>query len=227
MDLGCGNGLVSLYLANHGCTVTACDISKPMLNALNANKKNLDIKIRYGNAYNIPAENNEFDVVISRMFLPHFPDWSKILSEMCRCCCYGGRIIFTLFNREHRDIAKSYATNQCEFQSYNDLNLPSDKFLANFSKNELLSLCSKLGLRILAIHPFNFFSENAFIGHSLGNEKYNNFKNTFIKMKKDKNVLDFLVWLEEYVVSYLPNFMTYDQIIVLEKRTLCNLQNEL
>ena len=217
LDLGCGNGLVSLYLASHGCSVTACDISKPMLDALNENKKELDIKILHGNAYAIPAKDNEFDVVLSRTFLPHFPDWQRILAEMCRCCRYEGRIIFTFLNRDHRELAEKVCTSACEFKTYNDLNLPSNKFLANFSNDELISLCKKLNLKILAIHPFDFFWENAFIGHSLSTENYYKFYESLKEIKNYKEVFDFLVWLEENVIRYLPNFMTYNQFIVLEK----------
>jgi 2-polyprenyl-3-methyl-5-hydroxy-6-metoxy-1,4-benzoquinol methylase len=38
LNVGCGNGIVALFLARRGCSVTACDISEPMLRELNRNR---------------------------------------------------------------------------------------------------------------------------------------------------------------------------------------------
>ncbi|WFR97699.1 methyltransferase domain-containing protein [Rhizobium tumorigenes] len=44
-------------------------------------KGDRDIGLRLGSGYEIPAEDKEFDAVISRIFIQHFSDWTEILRE--------------------------------------------------------------------------------------------------------------------------------------------------
>ena len=62
LDIGSGHGVVSEYLAMNGMKVTAVDVSEALLEAFSKriSRKNLAIKIKTGDAYNIPCENEEF-----------------------------------------------------------------------------------------------------------------------------------------------------------------------
>lgn len=88
LDAGCGEGVLSWYLAERGAKVTAMDISRPNLE--NA-KKFLERKgvadrvtLVQGDAENLPFPDASFDWVVSSHVLEHLPDFDKGLSEIRR-----------------------------------------------------------------------------------------------------------------------------------------------
>jgi len=88
LDAGCGEGVLSWYLAERGANVTAMDISKPNLeNAQRFLEKKgvLDrVRLVHGDAENLPFPDACFDWVISSHVLEHLPDFDKGLSEIRR-----------------------------------------------------------------------------------------------------------------------------------------------
>ncbi len=88
LDAGCGEGVLSWYLAERGAKVTAIDISKP--NVENAQKflekkGVLDrVTVMQGDAEALPFADASFDWVISSHVLEHLPDFDKGLSEIHR-----------------------------------------------------------------------------------------------------------------------------------------------
>ncbi|MFA5853690.1 MAG: class I SAM-dependent methyltransferase [Patescibacteria group bacterium] len=88
LDAGCGEGVLSWYLAERGAKVTAMDISKP--NVENARKflekKGVQdrVTVLLGDAENLPFPDASFDWVISSHVLEHLPDFDKGLSEIRR-----------------------------------------------------------------------------------------------------------------------------------------------
>lgn len=66
LDLGCGNGRISIPLAKHGFNVFGLDISNKMIEEAKkrAKKVNLKIKFKVGNMRDIPFRDMFFDVVI-------------------------------------------------------------------------------------------------------------------------------------------------------------------
>lgn len=88
LDAGCGEGVLSWYLAERGAQVTAMDISKPNLeNAkIFLEKKGVGDRVRLvrGDAENLPFHDASFDWVISSHVLEHLPDFDKGLAEIRR-----------------------------------------------------------------------------------------------------------------------------------------------
>lgn len=87
LEIGCGEGVLSVLMAQKGAQVTASDISKPNLE--NAKKyafaKGLDnIKFIEADAENLPFRNNSFDLVVADNVLEHLPNFEKGLSEIKR-----------------------------------------------------------------------------------------------------------------------------------------------
>ena len=88
LDAGCGEGVLSWYLAERGAKVTAMDISRPNLE--NA-KKFLERKgvadqvtLVQGDAEHMPFPDANFDWVVSSHVLEHLPDFDQGLREIRR-----------------------------------------------------------------------------------------------------------------------------------------------
>jgi 2-polyprenyl-3-methyl-5-hydroxy-6-metoxy-1,4-benzoquinol methylase len=220
LDLGCGHGIVSIFLAKNGMRVTACDISELLLQTLRDNAAGLDIDIRAGDAHHIPAADEEFDVIVARMFLGHFPDWPKIVAEMARCCRPGGKLLLHFTSAENAALAEQNAKADCVFATTPDLSiLRADPFryFAEADGKQIEEVAKELGLRIAERAPTSFFLHNEIIGRSLGTERFDAYQKAFQEYLTDDSVKQFVVWFEKTVVQRLPVWASYYNILVLEK----------
>ena len=88
LDAGCGEGVLSWYLAERGARVTAIDISAPNVENARAflEKKGVAdrVSVRQGDAEALPFPDASFDWVVSSHVLEHLPDFDKGLSEIRR-----------------------------------------------------------------------------------------------------------------------------------------------
>ena len=68
IELGCGTGYVSAWMARRGATVTAIDNSERQLATTRrlASEYQIDIDFLHGNAENVPRSDATFDVTRSR-----------------------------------------------------------------------------------------------------------------------------------------------------------------
>jgi SAM-dependent methyltransferase len=223
LDVGCGHGIVSIFLARHGLSVTACDISQPMLQELERNRGDLNIRIERANAYDLPFDDEQFDVVVSRMFLFQFPDWPKILREMARCCRRRGRLLIHFTSKENIDFAEAYCPRDCDFGPIGETR-PSlvrrthpAMFHGAFDRTAINKACRKIGLRLIERAPCNFLHYNRLIAYSLGTERFRDYRKQLDDYLKDPKVLEFLVWFEKSVLRDMPVWISQFNILVLEK----------
>jgi ubiquinone/menaquinone biosynthesis C-methylase UbiE len=223
LDVGCGHGIVSIFLARHGLSVTACDISQPMLQELERNRGDLNIRIERANAYDLPFDDKQFDVVVSRMFLFQFPDWPKILREMARCCRRHGRLLIHFTSKENIDFAEAYCPRDCDFGpigvTRTSLVRRTQPAMLNgsFDRAAINKACRKIGLRLIERAPCNFLHYNRLIGCSLGTERFRDYRKQLDEYLKDPKVLEFLVWFEKTVLRDMPVWISQYNILVLEK----------
>lgn len=88
LDAGCGEGVLSWYLAERGALVTGMDISKPNLENAKRflEKKGVADKVMLmlGDAERLPFPDESFDWVVSSHVLEHLPDFDKGLAEIRR-----------------------------------------------------------------------------------------------------------------------------------------------
>lgn len=218
LDLGCGQGQASISLASNGCRVVACDISAPLLSELARTKGDLDIEIRQGDGYAIPAVDGEFDVVVARMFLCHFVDWHNILREMSRVCKIDGHIVYSFFTKENRELAVRDCRHDASAHYYSsDPQSGGGNFASEATKDEIKGACNAVGLTLQSVIPFSFFYYNALIGYSIGPERIPEYRARLAEFLKTPEVLEFVLWFEREVVVSLPHYMTMSSVVEAKK----------
>lgn len=86
LEVGCGNGVLSSYLAKkHGWNVTGIDIDPDQIkNAKKIHEENDSLKFVEADATELPYENNEFDLTLSFDVLHHIPSWDMAIKEINR-----------------------------------------------------------------------------------------------------------------------------------------------
>lgn len=95
LDVGAGPGSISVSLAKYlpQGWVTATDISEEVLQQASAHAKEVgcnNIKFQTADVYNLPFEENSFDIVHVSQVLGHLNDPVKALRELLRVCRPGG-----------------------------------------------------------------------------------------------------------------------------------------
>jgi SAM-dependent methyltransferase len=92
LEVGCGNGVAPLLLSRMGHRVVGADISPLFLEE--AQKWESDrLTYRVCDAFELPFEDETFDLVCSNELIEHVPDVERVLMEMIRVTRKGGRII--------------------------------------------------------------------------------------------------------------------------------------
>jgi len=102
LDLGCGSGWTSIFLAKLGCSVTGVDISEEMITIAkeNAKKENLKIKFIVADVEKINFKN-QFDRVLIYDGLHHCPDEKKVLKNIYKALKPEGMILLVEPNKRH------------------------------------------------------------------------------------------------------------------------------
>lgn len=216
LDLGCGSGLVSLALAGFGYDVVSCDVSRSMLDVLESEKGDLKLETRCGDAHAIPAEDGEFDAVISRMFIQHFVEWPKILVEKARVVKPGGHVIFDFGNREHFEATGLSAGNDCGFPYENDPAKPTT-FYALADEAGMRAAASAAGLQTVEISPAGLLLYNGFFWRKYGTEGVAEFNRTLDALLERDGARDLMVLIEKTILPLLPKTTTYCNMTVLRK----------
>ncbi len=86
LDAGCGEGVLSVMMAQKGAQVTGIDLSEPNIERCRtyAQENNLTINFIQGDLEKLPFADNSFDLVVSSHVLEHLPDFDKGLCELMR-----------------------------------------------------------------------------------------------------------------------------------------------
>lgn len=103
LDLGCGLGRHSIYLAKKGFEVNSIDLSEYGVNHLRewADKEQLNIKAGVSDMLNLPFDNDTFDCIIAYNVIYHTDTegFIKSLKEIKRVLKQGGELFLTLLSK--------------------------------------------------------------------------------------------------------------------------------
>ncbi|RYZ07597.1 MAG: 3-demethylubiquinone-9 3-O-methyltransferase [Myxococcales bacterium] len=99
LDVGCGAGFLSNYLAHQGFQVTGLDASQASLDVAVRHDHTGRAHYLLGDALRLPFADASFDVVCAMDFLEHVEDPAAVVAEVARVLKPEGVFFFHTFNR--------------------------------------------------------------------------------------------------------------------------------
>lgn len=97
LDLGCGSGRWSKYLADKVKFIEAIDPSKAVLSASVLLNDLQNVRVTQASVDNIPFDDNSFDFAMSLGVLHHIPDTKKALLNLVKKTKIGGHVLLYLY----------------------------------------------------------------------------------------------------------------------------------
>ena len=97
LDVGCGTGRWSKYLAPRVKFIEAIDPSDAVLPAVNYLAGDKNIRVTKASVDSIPFEDNAFDFVFSLGVLHHIPDTAKAIGTTAKKLKSGGTLLLYLY----------------------------------------------------------------------------------------------------------------------------------
>ena len=105
LDLGCGSGRWTKFIANKVRLVEALDPSNAIFSAYKLNEEEKNVRITQASVSNIPFEDESFDFVVCLGVLHHIPDTQQALVDVVRKIKNGGSILLYLYyNLDNRGL---------------------------------------------------------------------------------------------------------------------------
>lgn len=103
LDVGCGDGYGSAYLAEAATGVTGIDYDESIILKATNKYKVPNLNFKYMSATELEFENNSFDVVCSFQVIEHISEekLQKYLSEIKRVLTSNGKFYVTTLNLNH------------------------------------------------------------------------------------------------------------------------------
>ncbi len=99
LEIGCGTGRFSEFLARSGCRVYALDITPAMLKQAKTLRGDLSAITWIGaSADKLPLPDDSCDLVLSLKVLPHVPDLASALDDIVRVLRPAGTAILEFYN---------------------------------------------------------------------------------------------------------------------------------
>lgn len=99
LDVGCGAGFLSNYLAQKNHQVTAIDLSQSSLEVAKQYDSTSSVKYIHADAYQLPFADACFDVICAMDILEHVEHPARLIQEASRVLKPRGIFFFHTFNR--------------------------------------------------------------------------------------------------------------------------------
>ncbi len=95
LEVGCGSGVLTAWLLDHGATVTAMDVSPAMLGLARGLVGDRATLVVADLAKPLPFDDESFDVVVASLVLHYVCDWAPALRELRRVLSHDGTVVFS------------------------------------------------------------------------------------------------------------------------------------
>lgn len=172
LDVGCGTGIQTAWLAKRARGVIGIDIATRLLNVA---CKKLDgfhnVMVMEADATDLPFEDMQFDAAVSYgETLSHIANYQLAFAEICRVLRPGGFFVFSVLNKWNFSLAysplellKALLTSKGHIRIWrcaDDIGILRSTPLKTFTKKELSEIGRNLGFKILAnegIHITSLF----------------------------------------------------------------------
>lgn len=99
LDIGCGGGLLTNFLAKKGHLVSGIDLSEQSLNIAKKQDQTQSVGYQRASAYELPFSEGTFDVVCAMSLLEHVEKPALVVAEASRVLKKGGLFFFHTLNR--------------------------------------------------------------------------------------------------------------------------------
>ena len=100
LDVGCGVGSYAIELSNIGAHCIGLDAAEDAIKVINQIQIDFGLNVKgvYGDACNLPFDDETFDVVMSYEFFEHVTDIDLAMKEQIRVLRSGGRLVIEQAN---------------------------------------------------------------------------------------------------------------------------------
>lgn len=149
LDLGCGAGFLSNYLAARGHRVCGLDADAESLAVARAYDETGTVEYTRGDACALPYPDASFDVVCAMDLIEHVEDPARLVAEASRVLAPGGVFFFHTFNRTW--LAKLIVIDGVRLFVRNT---PKDLHVLRLfvPPRDLTAMCRRAHLAITAMH---------------------------------------------------------------------------
>ncbi|MGK7901756.1 MAG: bifunctional 2-polyprenyl-6-hydroxyphenol methylase/3-demethylubiquinol 3-O-methyltransferase UbiG [Hormoscilla sp.] len=158
IEVGCGGGIFCEYLAKQGYQVLGVDMSRGAIKVAQEHAviANVPVEYQVSNVYELPFEDESFDVVMSSNFLQHVEDLVTAFSQMSRILKKGGLFIFDTISRNEYSV-----TNFMKLEAEGIIIPGAHEPLLLIKPEEVESLAKQFGIALAADvnNPFGLIIE--------------------------------------------------------------------
>ncbi|QPG05902.1 bifunctional 2-polyprenyl-6-hydroxyphenol methylase/3-demethylubiquinol 3-O-methyltransferase UbiG [Salinimonas marina] len=100
LDIGCGGGLISEYMANAGAQVTGIDASATSIEVAKRHAQQSEVEVDYQHKLSSQlTDQQQYDVVINAEVVEHVPDQPALIKDCTRLVKPEGMLILATLNR--------------------------------------------------------------------------------------------------------------------------------
>jgi ubiquinone/menaquinone biosynthesis C-methylase UbiE len=147
LELGCGTGKNTLFLARIGGQVRALDFSAGMLAQARAKQPGTNVSFSLADLTRTwPCDDASADLIVANLVLEHIADLGFIFAEAARCLEPGGRMFLSELHP-----FKQYLGSQARFER-DQASVPIPAFTHHIS--EFLAAAGQAGLSLLSLQEW-------------------------------------------------------------------------
>jgi ubiquinone/menaquinone biosynthesis C-methylase UbiE len=191
LDAACGTGYGSNYLSNYAKMVYGIDINADVIENNKEIYKKDNLIFTNGSVYQLPYDDNMFDVIVSFETIEHVDNGEKVLSEFNRVLKDNGLLIISTPNKNisiQNNLNNPFHVHEYFEEEFKTL-------LSKYFSNIYISYQSNIFLNLISTNNndnYNFFSiKNNLLQQDIIDINYNKFdndKNFFIALASNKSI---------------------------------------